>query len=263
MDQPRWNVWLFGINHQQARYLARLHYAHSLFGQSIGGDRHRITGHHVLGGERRKASHMPAYVAVCDNPLQVSLGVGHASHSKTFLADLRQDLRHVRSQRHVRNCIASVHQVAHKAQLRAKFATRVEVAEMFGGKGTVFHQGYGNRVSHRQRQRCRGGRDNAGAAGFAQGRKLQNDVGLFSKAAFGAARDPDERDAEPSRVCDQIGQFRCFARIRDRNDRVIIGDHSKVAVAGFGGGERIVQACLCWPGLPQFFAQYGLIYRYQ
>ena len=85
----------------------------------------------------------------------------------------------------------------------------------------------------------------------------------FPRLLSGAARDPDERDAEPSRVCDQIGQFRCFARIRDRNDRVIIGDHSKVAVAGFGGVNELCRRACAGQGCPQFFAQYGLIYRYQ
>ena len=62
---------------------------------------------------------------------------------------------------------------------------------------------------------------------------------MRAKAAGRTAGDADQRYGKAARIGDQIGQFRCLARVRDGDNRVVAGDHAQIAVAGLGGVDEL------------------------
>ena len=63
--------------------------------------------------------------------------------------------------------------------------------------------------------------------------QLQRDGGRVGQRARRSPNDGNEWDVEARSVVHQVGELRRLARIREHQQRVRLGDHAEIAVAGF------------------------------
>ncbi len=104
-----------------------------------------------------------------------------------------------------------MHDVAHEDEPRAELSAGMEDAEIAGGETLRLEQRHSQGVAEHELHRRRRGRREAVRAGFLSLRQNEPDIGLAAERAFRIGRDRDERNTEPARVIDDVGELRRLA----------------------------------------------------
>ena len=132
-----------------------------------------------------------------------------------------------------------MHDVAHPQQPAPEPAARMKQLEIGGGKALALEQRERQRIAERHHHRRRGRRRQTHRAGLGGSRQQQHDIGRLGEGRSRAAGDRDQRNVEPARIGDDVGEFGRFAGIRQGEDGVLGADHAEIAVARLGGVDEL------------------------
>ena len=132
-----------------------------------------------------------------------------------------------------------MHQIGDTDQRAPETAAGMKVTILIGGKPAPLHQRHRERVAQYKHHGRRRRRRQPHRTGFAHQRQHQRDIGCLEQRRFRFARHADQRNAEALRIRDQIGELRRLAAPRQHQQCVIARQHSKVAVACFGGMNEL------------------------
>jgi hypothetical protein len=224
------------LNHEQHRDRTFVHHANRLGGERVGLDRARRRGHDLdRAASEQAVLHMAPQIAIGDDPGQHANPVQHADAAEALGRHLQEDVGHGRVERDQRQCTAAMHQVLDPDQLLAELSPRVQQAELARAKAAAFEQRYRERITERQHDRARCGRGKSHRAGFGPGRQHQGKVSGFGEAAVSPADHGEQRDREAAGIGHDVGQLRGLARVGQGQNRVVLGNHAEIAVAGFAG----------------------------
>ena len=116
----------------------------------------------------------------------------------------------------------------------------MKVAILVGREAAAFHQRNRERVAQCQHHRGRGRGRQPHGAGFLRLRQDQRNIGgLDERRVPAAGADADDRHTDPPGIGDQVGEFRRLAAIRKKHQRIVARDHTKIAMARFGGMDEV------------------------
>ena len=222
--------------------------------ERLGGERLRANGvrparHHLAHLLVEKVgAHVAAQVAVGDDTDEPAGLVHHADAAEVLRSHQQDGLGHAHLGPGQRHLLAPVHDVGHAQQTAADHAAGVEHLELVGREAAALEQRDRERVSQRQHRRGRGGGRQAERAGLGRARQQERHIRRLGERALGARGYDDQWNRDAPRIGDEVGELIGFARVRERQHRVLARDHPEIAVARLGrmdeerrragGGER-------------------------
>ena len=178
--------------------------------------------------------HGAAQIAIGEDADQPAFGIDRAEAAEALFRHQQQRIVHRGIRRGERQFAAGMHQVPRPAQLGAQLSAGMEAAEIGRAEAAPGEQGHCQRVAQRHLHGGGGRGGQPHRAGFRRRRQDQGNVGRLSKRGLGAAGDGDQRDGEAAGIGDQVGQFRRFPGIGQRQYRIALHNHAEVAMRGFG-----------------------------
>jgi hypothetical protein len=144
-----------------------------------------------------------------------------------------------RADGHQGQFVPDMHEFAQSGQARAQPASGMKSAEIVGREATRLKHGHRQRIAQRQLLQRRGGGRQPVRAGLGGARQREHDVGLPRQRRTGARRHRHQRDGEAARIGNDALQFLAFAGPGKGQNRIVAGDHAKIAVTGLDGMHEI------------------------
>lgn len=167
------------------------------------------------------------------------------SHTEFLARHLVDDLRHWGSGGNLGQGVASVHEIADAGEAFAEAACRVQFGEVFGLPSAAAAYFEREGIAQGEHYGGGGGGGEVKRAGFGVDAGVEHDITRLREGGSGAAAEGDDLISEAFEEREEAKKLLGLAAGGEGEDGVTVGEHTEIAVDGFG---RMEEVCSCAGG---------------